>query len=69
MTVGELKELLEGYQDDLEVRILYQSSYPLVSSVSTAWSKEGVGGASDAEDGVLYIQEGEGTGYGPEFQW
>lgn len=58
MTVGDLLELLEGYDEDTKVRIATQPSWPLEHSL-------GHEGAYDDDAKVLYLAEGQQLGYVP----
>lgn len=65
MTVGELKYLLEDYDEEAEVRIATQPSWPLQSSVAGLISSEELPEDEDndpnanPEDGVVWIVEGQ----------
>lgn len=60
MTVGDLLDLLDGFDEDVEVRLAQQPSYPLEYELGGAESVED-------EDGVevLYLIEGDQLGYLP----
>ena len=57
MTVSELKEILEHYDDDMEVRFASQPSWPFEYSILDA-----VLAHVDEED-VIYLEEGQQLGY------
>ena len=59
MTVSELKEILEHYDDDMEVRFASQPSWPFEYSILDA-----VLAHVDEED-VIYLEEGQQLGYLP----
>ena len=59
MTVSELKEILEHYDDDMEVRFASQPSWPFEYSILDA-----VLAHVDEED-VIYLEEGSQLGYLP----
>ena len=59
MTVSELKEILEHYDDDMEVRFASQPSWPFEYSILNA-----VLAHVDEED-VIYLEEGSQLGYLP----
>lgn len=51
MTVGELKDILEGYDDELEVRFMSQPNWPFEYSIEGAVSREEMNEDADDEDG------------------
>ena len=59
MTVSELKEILDYYDDDMEVRFASQPSWPFEYSIIAA-----VTAHVDEED-VIYLEEGRQLGYLP----
>lgn len=59
MTVSELKEILEHYDDDMEVRFASQPNWPFEYSILDA-----VLAHVDEED-VIYLEEGQQLGYLP----
>lgn len=59
MTVSELKEILEHYDDDMEVRFASQPNWPFEYSILDA-----VMAHVDEED-VIYLEEGQQLGYLP----
>ena len=59
MTVSELKEILEHYDDDMEVRFASQPNWPFQYSILDA-----VLAHVDEED-VIYLEEGQQLGYLP----
>jgi len=74
MTVADLKEILEEFDDDSQVLIAEQPNYPLVDSVKGVvrleWEEDGdyneyLGGAKEA----LLILEGKNLGYGSDQWW
>jgi hypothetical protein len=64
MTVGELKELLDGLDDDVDVRLAMQPSWPFEYSIGTPV----IIGNPENEDGesVLYLPEERQTRYLPK---
>lgn len=84
MNVGDLKTLLEGLGDDVEVRLMCQFSWPFEYSISgtVLWSDlpghfHPADVHLDAEDKVemasdediLYLVEGTQLGYGTKEAW
>lgn len=75
MTIAELKELLEEYPDELEVRIAVQQHYPFESRVAGVIAP--VRDELDVEEGDLdattddcvYILEGSQIGYARRGLW
>jgi hypothetical protein len=65
MTVGDLMELLEGYDEDQEVRIAFQPSYPLEAKLAGVIS--GAECDEDQERGgdpnVVYLAAGGADEY------
>ena len=59
MTVNKLKEILEYYDDDMEVRFASQPSWPFEYSISNV-----VLAHVDEKD-VIYLEEGNQLGYLP----
>ena len=59
MTVSELKEILEYYDDDIEVRFASQPKWPFEYSILDAVMVN-----VDEED-VIYLEEGRQLGYLP----
>lgn len=58
MTVGELRSLLEQYDEDAPVRVAIQPSYPLACVVNNVISREEMGGEperDEAADRVVWI--------------
>jgi hypothetical protein len=58
MTVGELREILQDMDDEAEVRLAIQPSYPLELSVREAF-------ATNEIHGPIYLGEGSQIGYLP----
>jgi hypothetical protein len=81
MTVGELKELLEGLEDNMEVQLQTQKSWPFINDIHGLKLKSDVEPEDGDEDedmaeevgeqepDVLYIVEGEQLGYGDKGAW
>lgn len=73
MTVTELKELLEEYPDELEVRIALQPNYPLESNVAGVVALADLEDEDDEpvdpDDDCLYILEGSQIGYARSGLW
>lgn len=70
MTVGELKELLEEFDDDLEVRMAIQPNYPLQSSIGGVVSD--VVTEKEEEKQIIYVLEGNqirDNPYAPRGLW
>ena len=59
MKVSELKEILEHYDDDMEVRFASQPNWPFEYSILDAVMVH-----VDEED-VIYLEEGQQLGYLP----
>jgi len=57
MTVGELRELLEGVDDDVEVRLAVQPSWPFEHRVTSDVT---------VRDDVVYLADAGQIGYLPE---
>ena len=57
MTVSELKEILEYYDDDMEVRFASQPNWPFEYSILDAVMVN-----VDEED-IIYLEEGQQLGY------
>ena len=57
MTVSELKEILEYYDDDIEVRFASQPNWPFEYSILDAVMVN-----VDEED-IIYLEEGQQLGY------
>jgi len=64
MTIGELKEVLQGLDDDMDVRLAMQPSWPFEYTLGDP----AVVGDPENEDGqsVLYLTEGRQIGYLPK---
>lgn len=62
MTVSELREWLDDYDGDLEVRLATQPSYPLQSGIRRLWQDEEAD-ESSGNYGIVYILEGDPEGY------
>jgi len=69
MTVGELRELLDGLDDDMKVELQTQPNYPLKSSVHNLSLRSEIEDDVDDKDDVLYICEGSQIGYGDKDAW
>jgi predicted membrane GTPase involved in stress response len=67
MTVGELKEMLEGLDDDMEVRLAMQPAWPFEYSISSVEVIDNDPEGSDKEpiEGIVYLVEGDQLGYLP----
>lgn len=70
MKVAELKELLEGVDDDLEVMIVQQPHWPFVYSVQAAATRQDIINYNDVDENetedkenVFYIIEGQQLRY------
>lgn len=63
MTVGELIEILEDFDSDMEVRIAEQPSYPMEYEI------DGVAGYKTDEGKCAYICEGYQLGYASREIW
>ena len=74
MTVGELKEMLDGLDDDTEVRLAMQPAWPFEYSISSVEvileEKDEEGKDEEGNDLIptetVYLVEGEQLGYLPE---
>lgn len=85
MTKAELLRILEQYDDDAEIRLMTQESWPFENSVYGAWSPEDSEPAEaedeqeeddpfrpgDNADGhaIVYLVEGSQIGYGDKRAW
>lgn len=82
MNVGQLKEMLEQYDDDADVRIASQPNYPfeyrlagLVSAAEVEANQryeehgEAVAAASVTAPNVVYLAEGGQIGYSKRAIW
>ena len=67
MTVGELKEMLEGLDDDMEVRLAMQPSWPFEYSIDSVEVIDNDPDGLDDEpiEGIVYLVEGSQLGYLP----
>jgi len=61
MTVAELIDQLSGFDEDTEVMIAFQPSYPLAGSVENVTQV-------DAEE-TVWIAAGDGYDYAPRDAW
>ena len=77
MTVARLKEILEDLDDETEIRLMHQPSWPFEYSVAGYWVPEESEESeehSDFQPGetdqpVLYLVEGRQIGYGTTAAW
>lgn len=77
MTVGELKDLLEDMDDDVEVRLMTQENYPFENAVQGCCLRSEMHGEDEEEEAesvesqeeILYIVEGRQIGYGSKTAW
>ena len=77
MTVRELIEMLEDCNEDAEVRMAYQPSYPLESQIACVTADSDLQPDEDDEvndeestDGeVVWLCEGSQVGYGRKSVW
>jgi hypothetical protein len=65
MTVGELKDLLEGLDDDIEVRLAMQPAWPFEYSIDDSCLIEKEDEDNQREETILYLVEGDQLGYLP----
>jgi len=67
MTVGELKEMIEGLDEDVEVRLAMQPSWPFEYSISSVELIDNNPEDSDEGelDAIVYLVEGTQLGYLP----
>jgi hypothetical protein len=75
MNVGELRELLEGLDDDVEIRLAQQPSWPFEYSIARIEvvdlgdadedEADGRADADDSDEQIVYIAEGSQLGYLP----
>ncbi len=63
LTVGDLKALLEDYDDDTTVRIMSQANYPFENSLAGIW--ETTVPEKDDEDGEGFVARGGPGSEGP----
>ncbi len=61
MTVGDLLDLMDGYDEEVEVRFATQPSYPLEYEIGGADSVMLDGNGTE----ILYLIEGNQLGYLP----
>lgn len=79
MTVRELKALLDQFEDDQEVRLMTQPSWPFENSIDGVVDGSELVEEVDDEDiedptagqydGIVYITEGDQLGYGSRDAW
>ena len=80
MTVGQLKDLLEGYEDDMEVRIASQPNWPFEYGIRGVVSRSEVDEEDpdeeedeerdpSAPEDCLFIVEGRQLCYGNKNIW
>jgi hypothetical protein len=70
MTVEELRELLEQFDDETEVRIASQPNYPFEYSIAGAVDGRDIYfEGADGERNVLYLLEGRQLGYFRKDVW
>lgn len=77
MTVGELRELLEQYDDATEVRLMTQSAWPFENAVHGVVSAQEIADDDEPDDEdldepvepVVYICEGTQLKYGTKSAW
>jgi hypothetical protein len=69
MTVGELKAMLEGLDDEAVVRIAKQPNYPIIVEVKGV--NQDVCEPLDGHEPyqVVYLLEGDDFGYGSSDLW
>lgn len=65
MTVGELKDLLDGLDDDVEIRLAMQPAWPFEYSIDDACLIEREDEKNQREETILYLVEGDQLGYLP----
>ena len=80
MTVRELKTLLDQFEDNQEVRLMTQPSWPFENAIDDVVDgSDLVEDEQDVEDiedptagqydGIVYITEGDQLGYGSRDAW
>jgi len=75
MTIRELIELLEQYDDDREVRLATQPNYPLEYTVGGVVGTEEIADDPDEDivdaddDGPVWVVEGSQLGYASKALW
>lgn len=78
MTIRQLKDLLEQYDEDTEIRIMSQPSWPFEYETAGVWRHEleiSEGGdiedftPAGAEAEVVYLVEGSQLAYGSKRAW
>lgn len=77
MNVKELIEKLEEYEDDSEVRIMTQSSWPFENDVHGVACSSDMGNNEpdepdldpDEQPEIVYLVEGRQLGYGNKAAW
>lgn len=77
MTVGELKELLDDMEDEIEVRLAHQPEWPFEYEIrdvafieedpEPACDDDGEPIEEDEHEPVVYLVEGEQIGYLPGY--
>jgi hypothetical protein len=73
MTVGELRELLHEYEEDMEVRLLMQPSWPFEYSIGEVFARDAIEPSEPDEPGqkkenCVFLTEGSQLCYGPRFE-
>jgi hypothetical protein len=66
MNVGDLKQILEDYDDDIEIRFASQPAYPFEYSIEDVYLVDMdnlVNEDKEESDSVLYLVEGNQLGY------
>lgn len=78
MTVGELKQLLEDFEDDQEVKIMSQPSWPFEYDIAGLISRDEIrpedpndepDDEDDEDSRDIFILEGSQLGYGSKRAW
>lgn len=78
MTVGELIEHLEQYDEDMEVRLMTQPSWPLQCGVQGVVAGYEIDVEVDSgeqsqyeleDEAHVFLLEGRGEGYGTRYAW
>jgi hypothetical protein len=66
MTVGELKDLLEGLDDNIEVHLAMQPNWPFEYSIGDSCLIEREDEDNQRKETILYLSEGKQLNYLPE---
>lgn len=65
MTVGEMLEMLEGLNPDMEVRFASQPNYPFEYDIDNVLVVESENKRTGDSEEIVYLEEGRQIGYLP----